>query len=101
MHRDFDSRLGDVMQAHGDRTLLDSVYDDWAREYDRDLWASGNPYFSVLAAMTARYVPDRSATILDCGCGTGLVGELRPNAKPDFAMLSLLEREVRRLGGGW
>lgn len=76
MSRSLDSRLDDVMQAGGDRTRLDSVYDDWARAYDQDLWASGNPYFAVLAAMTARYVPDRTMSILDCGCGTGLVGEL-------------------------
>ncbi len=31
----------------------------------------------------------------------GLVGELRPNVKPDVALLSLLEREVRRICGGW
>ena len=76
MTRSFEARLDEVMQAEGDRGRLDDVYDDWARDYDRDLWASGNPYFAVLCALTARYVSERSSHILDCGCGTGLVGEL-------------------------
>ena len=76
MPRNFDSRLDAVMQAEGDRSLLDNVYDDWAQEYDKDLWASGNPYFAVLAGLTARHVPELSARILDCGCGTGLVGRM-------------------------
>ena len=76
MVRDIDGRLEQVMHAGGDRAQLDSVYDEWARDYDQDVWASGNPYFATLAAMTARYVDDKEARILDCGCGTGLVGEL-------------------------
>ncbi len=76
MTRNIDDKLESVLQAGGVRETLDGVYDDWACDYDRDLWASGTPYFATLAGMASRYVEDKSAHILDCGCGTGLVGEL-------------------------
>ena len=48
MTRDLESKLDAVYEAEGDRNRLDQAYDDWAREYDQDLWASGNPYICLL-----------------------------------------------------
>jgi 2-polyprenyl-3-methyl-5-hydroxy-6-metoxy-1,4-benzoquinol methylase len=76
MARKFEDWLDAAYQAGGDRQTLDRVYDDWAREYDQDLWASGNPYTAVMAGMAGRYIPARDARILDGGCGTGNMGEL-------------------------
>ena len=54
---------------------LEVRYDEWAREYDRDLleefaWVAPR----VAVEVFARHVP-RDAEILDAGVGTGLVGE--------------------------
>ncbi len=38
-----EDRLDAAYQAGGDREKLDRVYNDWARDYDQDIWASGNP----------------------------------------------------------
>ena len=54
---------------------LESRYDDWAGEYDRDLGA--DPVWtspSAAVALLAKYVRT-NAKILDAGAGTGLVGE--------------------------
>ena len=76
MSKDLESRLDTVYRSGGERAKLDRAYDDWARDYDRDLWASGNPYIAVMAGMVGRYIPDRAARILDAGCGTGNMAQL-------------------------
>ncbi|MFD0916283.1 class I SAM-dependent DNA methyltransferase [Pseudahrensia aquimaris] len=58
-----------------DTDALARVYADWANAYDHDndhkLGTVSQPN---AAAMLARHVEDRKSTILDVGCGTGLVG---------------------------
>ena len=76
MSRKLEEWLDAAYQAGGDRQTLDRVYDDWARDYDRDIWASGNPYTAVMAGLAGRHIPDKSARILDGGCGTGNMAEL-------------------------
>ena len=71
-----ENKLDAVYQAGGDRERLDRLYDDWARESDQDLWASGNPYIALMAGLAGRYIADRDARILDGGCGTGNMAEL-------------------------
>jgi ubiquinone/menaquinone biosynthesis C-methylase UbiE len=71
-----EDRLDQAYQASGDRDKLDRVYDDWARDYDQDIWASGNPYIALMAGLCGRHIPDRNARILDGGCGTGNMAEL-------------------------
>jgi ubiquinone/menaquinone biosynthesis C-methylase UbiE len=73
---DLEDRLDAVYSADGDRGKLDQVYDDWARDYDQTLWASGNPYIALMNGLVGRYVPDTDARILDGGCGSGNMGEL-------------------------
>jgi len=76
MSDDLESKLDAVYQAGGDREKLDRLYDDWAREYDQDLWASGNPYIALMAGLAGRYIAERDARILDGGCGTGNMAQL-------------------------
>lgn len=49
-------------------------YDTWARRYDSDMESQYDSPARA-AAQLARHVEDRSARILDVGCGTGLVGQ--------------------------
>jgi len=55
---------------------LDKAYDEWADNYDQDL-IDEMGYVAPLVAtqLFSDNVKDRSTTILDAGCGTGLVGE--------------------------
>ena len=51
------------------------LYRDWARDYDADI--AGALQFTGgadVARLLARFVPDVSASVIDIGCGTGLVG---------------------------
>lgn len=53
----------------------EAIYDDWSENYDNDLtdeWGYIAPQLSVSAL--GEICPDRSGTIIDLGCGTGLVG---------------------------
>lgn len=69
-------RLKSVYGADGDREKLDSTYDDWAKTYDQDLWASGNPHLALMVGMACRYVSEPAGRHLDAGCGTGMLGQL-------------------------
>lgn len=62
--------------AAGDRKTLDELYDEWAKDYDQQLWASGNPYIAVAAAIAGRQISNLDAEILDAGCGTGNMAEI-------------------------
>lgn len=53
-----------------------ALYDDWAGDYDAELaGAKGYQGPQETAKVVAEAVPDRAASLLDVGCGTGLVGE--------------------------
>ncbi len=73
---DLESWLERVYQADGDRETLDRLYDEWATDYDQQLWASGNPYTAILLGFAGRFLTDFDARILDVGCGTGNMGLL-------------------------
>ena len=57
-----------------DKEEVISLYRDWAEHYDAEL--GDNEYVAPQrgAALFAEHVPDRTARIIDIGCGTGLVG---------------------------
>ena len=76
MTKQLESWLDAVYETEGDREKLDGLYDEWARHYDQDLWASGNPYIALMAGMVGRYVRNRGARILDAGCGTGNMAQI-------------------------
>lgn len=68
--------LDAIYAAGGDRGALNAAYDEWARDYDADLWSTGNPYIALMAGLCGRYIPDTGARILDGGCGTGNLGQV-------------------------
>ena len=74
--KDLDTWLERVYQADGKRETLDALYDEWANDYDRQLWASGNPYIAIATGMTGRWVQNYDARILDAGCGSGNMAQL-------------------------
>lgn len=90
-----------VYQADGDRDTLDALYDEWAEDYDRQLWASGNPYIAISAGFVGRHVPDFDARILDAGCGTGNMAQILhqmgyrnlDGLDPSSGMLAIAERK--------
>lgn len=54
---------------------LMGVYDGWAERYDRELiedWGYSSPERAV--NLLAGHIPLATSTVLDAGCGTGLVG---------------------------
>ena len=73
---DLETWLERVYAAEGDHATLTALYDEWAREYDQQIWASGNPYIAIGAGMVGRHVRDFDARILDAGCGTGNMAQV-------------------------
>lgn len=73
---DLETWLGRVYQADGDHKTLEALYDQWAGDYDQQIWASGNPYIAIATGMLARHVRDYDARILDVGCGTGNMAQI-------------------------
>ncbi len=73
---DLEVWLERVYAADGDRATLDALYDEWARDYDEQLWASGNPYIAIAAGLVGRHVHDYDARLLDAGCGTGNMAQV-------------------------
>jgi len=73
---DLDTWLARVYTAHGDHATLRTLYDEWAGDYDQQLWASGNPYIAIAAGLTGRLVQNFDAKILDAGCGTGNMAQV-------------------------
>ena len=72
------------------------VYEEWAPSYESDL-VEGYGYTAhrIAAEAMAAACPDRAATILDIGCGTGLVAE--ELAARGFATIDGLDASPRML----
>ena len=73
---DLETWLERVYQSGGDHSRLKQLYDDWAKDYDQQLWASGNPYIAIAAGFAGRHISDFNARILDTGCGTGNMAQI-------------------------
>lgn len=69
-----DRFLKTIYGTHNPDEVRD-VYDRWAESYDTEL-IEENGYAQPrrCAEMLSRHLPDRTAAILDIGCGTGLAG---------------------------
>ena len=70
-----DEILARVYAAGGDPEKLIDSYDVWASRYDSDLHAMGYRHPVLVAGTLARFNPELEASILDAGCGSGLLGE--------------------------
>ena len=65
-----------ILNAQSTDALM-SVYDDWADRYETELlddWGYTSPQMAV--TLLQRYSDLNGSSVLDAGCGTGLVGEL-------------------------
>ncbi len=74
MKKELNKKLQDI---YGTRTVdtQRALYKDWAGDYEADsVGEFGYVGFKTGAAEFAKRVPDKSARILDAGCGTGLSG---------------------------
>ncbi|WP_282606267.1 class I SAM-dependent methyltransferase [Pelagibius sp. Alg239-R121] len=96
---------GKLAAVSGARTDINPQehYDAWSADYDADLihtYGYVAPRIAVEAFLTA--APDRQATIIDLGCGTGLVG--RKLASNGYTRIDGLDispgmlSQARRLG---
>jgi len=76
MAKPMEDRLRDVYGAGGDQSVLNDLYDDWARDYEKDHFSTGNPRIALTVGLTVRHIPDTDARILDSGCGTGILAAI-------------------------
>lgn len=65
-----------LKQAYGLETVDNTraLYRDWAASYDAEITENGYQTPRRCAEALARHCPDKGASILDVGCGTGLSG---------------------------
>jgi len=70
-------KTDDLGSVYGARSVeeIHAAYEGWAATYDAENLAKGFRLPGVAAGFVARYVSTSAGTILDAGCGTGLVGE--------------------------
>ena len=66
--------LGDVYGAKGPDEVA-ALYDRWADTYDAEMSVAGYRHPTICLALLARHLPRGSGSLLDAGCGTGLIGE--------------------------
>ena len=64
------------LKLDGDPENVSAYYRDWVETYDRDVAQSGYSGPQIAAEILRRQVPDTGLSLLDAGCGTGLVGKL-------------------------
>lgn len=88
------SKHNDIIRADGavsrDGTENARSYDAWANGYDTDLaaWDYVAPR-EAAARLKARLAGFAEATLLDCGCGTGLTGEALRDAGSKGTLIGL------------
>ncbi len=83
-------------RADGNDEELARIYDDWAARYEHDNDnALGTVSQPVAVHYFSRFAQDRSISILDVGCGTGLVG--RHLAEAGYTIVDGLDLSVQML----
>ena len=63
-----------ALHLDGDPQRVKEFYEDWAKNYNVDTTGSDYTGPAIAAKLLAEFLPDKSTTLLDAGCGTGLVG---------------------------
>ncbi|MDA0763583.1 MAG: class I SAM-dependent methyltransferase [Proteobacteria bacterium] len=61
---------------------LKNYYNDWAKEYDKYTQDVNYILAHHVAKVASDFMPDETVTVLDIGCGTGIVGEKLFTHKP-------------------
>ena len=74
-HGDYEKAILKKVYEPSSKTEQMEGYDEWAREYDKDLWSYGYLSPGIAAGLIERHGGRDAGPILDVGCGTGLVGE--------------------------
>ncbi|SFD76002.1 Methyltransferase domain-containing protein [Sulfitobacter brevis] len=64
----------DKVYTARDAAATRELYDDWAQTYEAEVGEQGYATPDRCAAALAEFLTDKSAPILDFGCGTGLSG---------------------------
>lgn len=78
-----DERLAAAYALDGSNEASEDLYEQWAASYDADLVAEG--YFTPhqCALLVRQAVDSTTPSVLDMGCGTGLVGRALAAWLPD------------------
>ncbi|MGD8839531.1 MAG: methyltransferase domain-containing protein [Gammaproteobacteria bacterium] len=67
-----------ALHLDGDPERVNAFYEDWARDYNRDVASAGYSGPAISARLLRQHRPETGIDLLDAGCGTGLAGiELR------------------------
>jgi len=70
------SVLGKLAQYEAAKISTLPLYDEWSQTYEQDLVVNlGYTGHLIAANALAAHVPGKAASIIDIGCGTGLVGQ--------------------------
>ncbi len=70
------SILAKLANYEAQRIPTKPLYDKWSKNYEHDLLHNlGYTAHIIAADALAALLPDRQASIIDIGCGTGLVGQ--------------------------
>ncbi len=67
--------LGSVYAARNSQEIAD-LYDRWADDYEESILAWGYLTPAVTSWFIGRFVEDQTASVLDAGAGTGLMGDV-------------------------
>lgn len=88
-----DLHSDDLHRSHtlgGDREQLTSLYRTWADRYDDDVIAEGYVAPMITAQLATMVLPpDATDTVLDAGCGTGLVGQYLSAVRPQLNLIGV------------
>ncbi|XP_077987138.1 methyltransferase-like protein 27 isoform X2 [Glandiceps talaboti] len=72
-HKDFQDNLRVIRTPGVTKHQVKCLYDEWCKHFDEDASTIYNgPKYTAEAV--SKIITDKHARILDCGCGTGLVG---------------------------
>lgn len=93
MAEKFLNKVYQAKDAAGTRAL----YDAWAASYEDEVRGEGYATPARCAEALARHLPDRSAPVLDFGCGTGLSGQALRDA--GFVTLDGVDLSAEMLEG--